>query len=57
MVMCQILSFLEVEYVLEENMTSLEIGKYALTYFVNQDVFSNKPTLLLYGKAIQQFPN
>jgi len=42
--MCQILLFLEVEYVLEENTASLEIGKYALTHFVNEDVFSDKPT-------------
>ncbi len=37
--MCQILLFLEVEYVLEENERNLEIGKCALTHFVNQNVF------------------
>jgi len=53
--MCQILLFLEVEYVSKENTTSLEIGKYSLTHVINQDVFSNKPTEPVYGKTYDDF--
>jgi len=53
--MCQILLFLEVEYVLEANTKNLKIGKYALTHFVNQNVFSDKPMELLYGKVYNDF--
>jgi len=53
--MCQILLFLGVEYVSEANTKYLKIGKYALTHFVNQNVFSDKPMELLYGKVYNDF--
>ncbi len=48
--MCQILIFLEVMHVNDDNTSSLQVGKYALIHFVNQDIFSNPPNKCLYGK-------
>jgi len=46
---CQILIFLEVTAVYDTNQKQINIGKYALVYFVNQNVFGDKPTESLYG--------
>jgi len=53
--MCQLLLFLEIENVLDTNKTSLQIGKYALTHFVNQNVFAEVPTEQLYGTKYNDF--
>ena len=53
--MCQILIFLEVMHVNDDNTSSLQVGKYALAHFVNQDVFSDPPKNLLYGQEYPSF--
>jgi len=45
--MCQILIFLEVTHVNDNNTSNLEVGNYALIYFKNQDVFSDPPKIIL----------
>ena len=53
--MCQILIFLEVTHINDDNTSSLQVGKYALVHFVNQDVFTDTPNNLLYGKEYPGF--
>jgi len=53
--MCQILIFLEVTHVNDDNTSSLQVGKYAFIHFVNQDIFSNPPNQFFVWKNIQVF--
>jgi len=53
--MCQILIFVEVTHVNDDNTSSLQVGKYALIHFVNQDVFLDPPKKPLYGQEYPSF--
>jgi len=53
--MCQILIFLEVTHVNDDNTSSIQVGKYALIDFVNQDIFSDPPKKHLYRKEYPSF--
>jgi len=53
--MCQILIFLEVTHVNDNNTLSLEVGKYLLIHFINQDIFLDPPKKHLYGKEYPSF--
>ncbi len=48
--MCQVLIFLEVTHVNDNNASSLQVRKYALIHFFNQNVFSDPPKKCLYRK-------
>jgi len=49
------LIFLEVTHVNDDNTSSLQVGKYALVHFVNQNVFTDPPKNLLYGEEYPSF--
>jgi len=53
--MCQILIFLEVMHINDDNTSSLQVGKYTLIHFVNQNVFTDPPNKSLSGEEYPSF--